>query len=129
MYHVSMSKPKVPHAYVLDALAPLHPEVRRLFSGFGVYSGDRLLMVLRDHVKSPQDNGVWLVLSEGTDAADASLHQDFPSLRRIELLRGKIGNWLLLPSDDADFEALALRACNLLVRHDPRLGRVPQSKR
>ena len=108
MSHLSKSRPKVPHKFVLEALAPLHPEVRRLFSGFGVYSGNRLLMVLRDHVKSPQDNGIWLVLSEGTDAADESLHRDIPSIRHIELLRGKISHWLLLPSDDADFEAFGL---------------------
>ena len=129
MSHLSTSRPKVPHEFVLEALAALHPEVRRLFSGFGVYSGDRLLIVLREHVKSPQDNGIWLVLSEGTDATDSSLRRDFPSIRRIELLRGKIGHWLLLPSDDADFEALAMRACELLLCHDPRLGRTPQSRR
>ena len=129
MYHLSKSRPKIPHQFVLEALAPLHPEVRRLFSGFGVYSGNRLLLVLREHVKSPQDNGIWLVLSEGTNAADENLRRDFPSIRRIELLRGKIGHWLLLPSDDADFETLALRACDLILRHDPRLGRTPQSRR
>jgi hypothetical protein len=125
----SKSKPKVPHAFVVEALAPLHPEVRRLFSGFGVYSGDRLLMVLRDHVRSPQDNGIWLVLSEGTDAADETLRRDFPSIRRIELLRSRIDHWLLLPSDDGDFEALAMRACDRILRHDPRFGRTPQSRR
>ena len=86
-------------------------------------------MVLRDHVRSPQDNGIWLVLSEGTGAADESLRRDFPSLRRIELLRGKIGHWLLLPSCDRDFEASALRACEHILRHDPRFGRIPQSRR
>ena len=100
-----------------------------MFSGFAIYSGDRLLMLLRDHPKSPQDNGIWLVLSEGADPADESLRQDFPSIRPIELLRSKIGHWLLLPSDDAAFELLALRACDLILRHDPRLGRVPQSRR
>ncbi len=100
-----------------------------MFSGFAVYNGDRLLMMLRDHLKSPRDNGIWLVLSESVDPTDESLRQDFPSIRRIDLLRSKIGHWLLLPSDDAAFEQLALHACDLILRHDSRLGRVPKSRR
>ena len=131
MVILSPSKPKTtaPYPFVVEALASLQPEVRPLFSGFGVYSGDRLLLILRDREKSPQDNGVWLVLSEGADPADTSLRRDFPPIRRIELLRTKISHWLLLPSDDAQFEPLALHACDLILRRDPRFGRVPQSRR
>ena len=125
--HKSKSKP--PHVFVLEALAPLNPEVRRMFSGFAVYAGNRLLLMLRDHVKYPQDNGLWLVLSEGVDPADASLRQDLPSIRSIHMLGNKIGHWLLIPSDNADFEMPALRACDLILRHDPRFGRIPQSRR
>ena len=121
-------KPKVPHAFVLEALAPVNPEVRRMFSGFAVYVGDRLVFMLRDHIKYPKDNGVWLVLSEATDPADASLRQDFPSLRSIQMLGEKIGHWLLLPIDSADFEREALVACDLILARDPRLGRIPQSR-
>jgi hypothetical protein len=127
---MSPPKPKaaVPYPFVVEALEPLRPKVRPLFSGFAIDSGYRLLMILRDRPKLPRDNGVWLVLSEGTDPADPSLRKDFPSIRRIELLRAKIGHWLLIPSDDERFEELALHACELMVRHDPRFGRVPQSK-
>ena len=122
-------KPKLPHAFVLEALAPLSPEVRRMFSGFAVYVGDRLIFMLRDHTKSPKDNGVWLVLSEGIDPADASLRRDFPSIRSIQMLGNKISHWLLIPSDSADFEREALDACGLILGRDPRLGRIPQSRR
>src|ERR1700722_2447052 len=122
-------KAKPPHAFVVEALAPLHPEVRRMFSGFAVYAGDLLVLMLRDHVKSPRDNGVWLVLSEGTGPADATIRREFPSLRRIELLGDKIGHWLLIPSDGQNFEKEALHACDLLLRRDARFGRVPQSRR
>ena len=122
-------KQKPPHAFVVDALAPLHPEVRRMFSGFAVYIGDRIVCMLRDHPKSLVDNGVWLVLSDITRPNDPTLRKDFPSLRPIELLRNKIGHWLLLPSDSPAFEQEALHACDLLLRHDPRLGRIPKSRR
>lgn len=122
-------KQKPPYAFVLEALAPLEPEVRRMFSGFAVYIGDRIVCMLRDHLRSPQDNGLWLVLSETTQPADPRLRREFPSLRPIEMLGEKIGHWLLLPSDGPDFEKEALHACDLLLRHDPRLGRVPRSRR
>jgi len=86
-------------------------------------------MILRDHAKHPEDNGIWLVLSEGTDLADPGLRRDFPSLRPIQLLQNKMRHWLLIPSDSADFEKMALRACELAMRQDPRLGRVPQSRK
>jgi len=122
-------KQKAPHGFVVEALAPLNPEVRRMFSGFAIYVGDLLICMLRESPKSPRDNGVWLVLSEGMDPADRGLRSEFPSLRSIELLGGKIGHWLLIPSDGRDFEAEAMHACDLLLRHDPRLGRIPQSRR
>ena len=90
MSRPAKAKGKPPHSFVLEALVALNPEVRRMFSGFAVYVGDRLVFMLRDHAKSARDNGVWLVLSEGTDPADPGLRREFPSLRRIELLGNKI---------------------------------------
>jgi len=97
-------KDKLPHAFVLEALAPLNPEVRRMFSGFAVYLGNRIVCMLRDHTKSPRDNGVWLVLSDSTNPADPDLRREFPSIRSIDLLGNKIRHWLLIPSDGPDFE-------------------------
>jgi hypothetical protein len=100
-----------------------------MFSGFAVYVGDRLVCMLREQTKSPRDNGVWLVLSEDTSPVDPGLRRDFPSLRSIDLLRNKIRHWLLIPTDGPDFEMEALHACDLLLHHDPRLGRIPESRR
>lgn len=121
------AKRNPPHSFVVEALQPLNPEVRRMFSGFAVYLGDLLVMMLREHTKSARDNGVWLVLSEGTDPA--KLRREFPSLRRIELVGNKIGHWLVIPSDGPDFETEALHVCDLLLHRDTRLGRVPESRR
>jgi hypothetical protein len=125
----TLPKKRPPHQFVVEALAPLEPEVRRMFSGFSVYVGDRIVCMLRDHVKSRRDNGIWLVLAEGIDPADRALRREFPSLRKIELLGGAISHWLLIPSDGPDFEKEALHACDLLLRHDPRLGRIPKSRK
>lgn len=129
MMRPAKAKSTPPFPFIVEALAPLNPEVRRMFSGWSVYVGDRIVCMLRDHVKSPRDNGVWLVLSEGTDPADRTLRREFPSLRKIELLGGAIGHWLLIPSDGPDFETEAMHACDLLLRRDPRMGRVPKSRK
>jgi hypothetical protein len=129
MMRPAKPKSRTPFPFIVEALAPLNPEVRRMFSGFSVYIGDHIVCMLRDHVKSPRDNGVWLVLSEGTDPADRTLRREFPSLRKIELLDGAIGHWLLIPSDGPDFETEAMHACELVLRRDPRLGRVPKSRK
>jgi hypothetical protein len=123
------AKQKRPHEFVVEALAPLNPEVRRMFSGFAVYAGDLLVCMLREHTKSPGDNGMWVVLSDGTNPADPGLQREFPSIRSIDLLGNKIRHWLVIPSDSPGFEAEALHACDLLLRHDPRLGRIPESRR
>jgi len=122
-------KQKPPHAFVLEAIAPLNPEARRMFSGFAVYIDDRIVCMLRNHQKSPTDNGVWLVLSEKVDPSDPELRREFPSIRSIDLLGNKIRHWLLIPSDSPDFEAEAHHLCDLLLDHDQRLGRIPESRR
>ena len=122
-------KQKPPHPFVVEALMPLSPEVRRMFSGFAVYLGDRIVCMLLDSPKSPRDNGVWLVLSESADPKDPGLRREFPSIRTIDLLGGQIGHWLVIPSDGADFEMEALHACDLMLRNDPRIGRIPKSRK
>lgn len=126
---VERKRRTAPYPFVVEALMPLQPEVRPMFSGFAVYVGDKIVMMLRDSLKSPADNGVWLVFSESARPDDAATLRDFPSLRRIGLLGGKIAHWRLIPADSPTFESEALRACELLLKRDPRFGRVPQSRK
>ena len=110
--------PKPPYPFILEALDPLHPEVKPMFSGYAVYIGDKIVCMFRDRPTYPEDNGLWLVLSETTHPNDPTLRRDFPSLRRIELLGDKISHWLLIPSDSPTFEPESLHACDLLLRRD-----------
>ena len=125
----------VPFAFLLEALAPLDPEVRPMFGGHCVYIGDKAVFMLREKPAAPgnpqPDNGVWLIFEDAFDTSPdpAALHHRFPSLRPIQLLDGKIKHWMVLPSDAADFESSVLTACELLLARDPRLGRIPMSRR
>jgi hypothetical protein len=116
----------VPHEFVLEALAPLSPETRPLFSCLAVYVGNKIVLALRDKPNATSDNGVWLAT---TAEHHESLRREFPHMRSIQLFGKKITGWQILPADAPDFEQAALRACELIIARDPRIGKVPKPKR
>ena len=54
------AKPRkvIPHAFVLEALAPLAPETRLMFGCLAVYVGDQIVLALRDKGDHTADNSV-----------------------------------------------------------------------
>jgi hypothetical protein len=102
-----------------------------MFSGHAVYIGDKIVCMLRDSPKSPEDNGIWVVFADARDASDdpKALRHQFPSIRPIRILGGKIGHWRILPADATNFESEAMRFCDLLLAQNPRLGRIPESRK
>src|SRR5580698_5062883 len=115
----------VPHAFVLEALASLSPETRPFFGCLAVYLGDQIVLILREKRDKTADNGVWLAT---TEQHHESLSREFPNMRSIGLLGRDVTHWQLLPVDAPDFEEAALRACELIVARDPRIGKVPKSR-
>jgi hypothetical protein len=117
---------RVPHEFVLDAIAPLSPRTHPMFGCLAVYVGEKIVLILRDRPTYAEDNGVWLATHvEHHD----SLRRDFPHMRSIQLLGKKITSWQVLPVDAQDFEEAALRACELILAGDPRIGKVPGARR
>jgi hypothetical protein len=49
-------------------------------------------------------------------------------MRSVGLLGKEITGWQVLPVDAKDFEESALRACELILVRDPRIGKVPKSR-
>jgi hypothetical protein len=115
----------LPHEFVLDAIAPLSPTTRPMFGCLAVYVDDKIVLILRDKPGSTADNGVWLAT---TTEHHESLRVELPSMRSIQVLGGKVTKWQLLPADAPDFEEMALRACELILSVDPRIGKVPKKK-
>ena len=116
----------VPHQFVLDAIASLSPYTRPMFGCLAIYVGDKIVLILRDKREKTADNGVWIAT---TEEHHESLRREFPSMRSIEVLRKPVTGWQVLPSDAADFEEAALRACELVLAEDPRIGKVPGTRR
>ena len=127
LFAVKQRKP-VPHGFVLDALAPFSPRTRPMFGCLAIYVEDKIVLILRNKDKPDQttDNGVWLAT---TEEHHQSLRRDFPNMRSIKVLGKKVTGWQVLPSDAEDFEEAALRACELVLAGDPRIGKVPGARR
>ena len=127
--HISLIlKPRkpVPHQFVLDAMEALSPRTRSMFGCLAVYVGDKIVLILRDKRDPAPDNGVWLAT---TLEHHQSLHCDFPNMRSIQLFGKEVTDWQVLPLDSPDFEEAALRACELILAGDPRIGKVPKARR
>ena len=124
---VPKPRKKIPFEFVLDAIAHLEPRTNPMFGCLAVYIREKIVLILRDKENATTpDNGVWLAT---TVEHHASLHKDFPNMRSIELFGKEVTQWQLLPVDAPDFEESALRACELISRGDPRIGKVPKRKR
>ena len=116
----------VPFEFVLDALTPLEPRTHPMFGCLAVYVGEKIVLMLRNKATEMQDNGVWIAT---TEEHHASLRREFPKMRSIQLFGGKISGWQVLPVDAPDFETAALRASELVLQQDPRIGKVPNARR
>lgn len=114
---------KILFSFVLDELEPIRPVVKRAFGFTYVYLDGKLLCGLRESVKLPSCNGLWLFTSiEHLD----SLGREFPALPRRRSGRKA---WVILASRLEFFEEYAFKACELMLNGDRRVGRVDVSKK
>jgi hypothetical protein len=97
-----------------------------MFGCLAVYVQDKIVLILRDKATNPVDNGVWLAT---TEEHHESLRREFPHMRSIQVLGKAVTGWQVLPADAPDFEAAALRACELVLAGDPRIGKVPGERK
>ena len=115
-----------PHQFVLDALSSVAPVTRSMFGCLAIYVGEKIVFALRDRPDHTSDNGVWLAT---TAEHHESLRREFPYMRSIHVLGKDVTNWQILPADAPDFEEAALRACELVLARDPRIGKIPKPRR
>jgi hypothetical protein len=116
---------QVPHEFVLDALATLSPGTRSMFGCLAVYVEEKIVLILRDRPNTSADNGVWIAT---TLEHHQTLRHEFPHMRSIRVLGKATTGWQVLPADASDFEEAALRACELIVSGDARIGKIPKRR-
>ena len=95
-----------------------------MFGCLAVYVKETIIFLLCDKTDSP-DCGVWLATSA---EHYTSLRVEFPNMRRIAVF-WKITGWQNLPADSPDFEEAAIKACELVLRGDGRIGKIPDRKK
>jgi hypothetical protein len=115
----------IPHAFVLEAISTLSPYTRPMFGCLAVYVKNKIVLILRDKPTSTADNGVWLAT---TQEHHQSLRREFPNMRSIQVLGKRVTGWQVLPVDAPDFESAALRACELVLAGDARIGKIPGAR-
>lgn len=120
---VASQRRPLPFPFIIDELESLRPTVRGVFGFTHVYLEDKLLFSLRDADTRTSSNGMWLYTT--TEHAD-SLANEFPDLPRRQIWRSGKKAWVILASRLGDFEENALRACELILSGDRRIGRVSQ---
>lgn len=122
-----MKKPNpVQFDFVLDRLEPLSPLVRPMFGCHAIYLGEKMILITRKKENDRHDNGVWIATAmEHHD----SLRRIFPSMRPIRLFGTKPSAWQNLPEEADDFEESVLTACELILKNDPRIGKIPARKK
>lgn len=116
----------IPFDFVLEQLYSVNVEIRPMFGCFALYVRNKIVLILRKRNTSTKDNGVWLATSK---EHHASLKRAFPSMRSIKVLGGKESNWQNLPADADDFEEMAIKACEMILHGDDRIGRETRNKR
>jgi hypothetical protein len=115
----------IPHEFVLDAISALSPYTRPMFGCLAIYVKDKIMLILRDKPTNTADNGVWLAT---TEEHHQSLRREFPNMRSIQVLGKPVTGWQVLPADAPDFESASLRACELVLAGDARIGKIPGAR-
>jgi hypothetical protein len=129
LYFYSMKNPKpVPFSFVFDSLFPLEPVIKPMFGCHALYSGEKILLILRSKEDHADANGVWIATSK---EHHNSLKMLLPSLRTIDILSEGKGetNWQMIHEDAETFEEDVNLICELIRKNDPRIGRIPKKKK
>jgi len=116
---------KIPYNFVLDYLTGVDIVIKPMFGFYGIYTGGKLRLCLvsrekplRRREKEAFQKGVYIAtIVEHID----SLKSDFPSAEFEMLKEGKV--WVFVSEELPEFEAYAIRACELITAGDPRIGR------
>jgi hypothetical protein len=117
----------IPFDFVLDRLDGSSPIVRPMFGCHAIYLGEKIVLILRSKDDdSKYDNGVWVAT---TEEHHFSLKKIFPSMRPIRIFGGKTSAWQNIPADADDFEESVITACEMVLKNDPRIGKIPGGKK
>lgn len=121
-------KKKIPFDFIFDLLHPLELTVRPMFGCHAIYSGEKIVLIVRKKTDHSDANGIWI--ATGKEHHD-SLRKELPSMHSVYILsdgKGETG-WQMIHEDAPDFEEAVTRICEMVVRGDERIGKIPKSRK
>lgn len=126
--NMQKKKSTLPFPFILDLLAPVQFSIRPMFGCHAIYAGEKIVMIMRKKSDHPEANGVWIATEF---RHHESLRGEFPEMGSVYILsQGKAEtNWQMFHENDENFEASVTRACELIIKKDPRIGRIPKRKK
>ena len=114
-----MKKP-MPFDFLLDYL-PANVVIKPAVGMYYIYFEGKIVLIFRKIGKNPQHNGIWIATRREDHA---SLKVDIPAVTDFEFGDEVFEpNWLQLKDDHEDFEEAAIAICELVSRHDKRIGK------
>jgi len=119
------SSKRTPFKFVIEHLETLNPITKPMFGCTAVYVENKIVIILRSKNENEEDNGVWLAT---TPEHHLSLKQEFPKMRSISIFGSKPSGWQILPASASDFESSVVKACELILLGDQRIGKIPKQK-
>ena len=99
-----------------------------MFGCHSIYSQGKILFILRKREDHTDANGIWIATGK---EHHKSLRNEFPALKSVHILSDGKGetNWQMIHEDEDDFEESAIKICELILRNDTRIGRIPKPKK
>jgi hypothetical protein len=116
----------IPFEFVLEQLYSLDPIVKPMFGCHAIYVQNKIVLMLRRKEDFPEDNGVWVA---STPEHKSKLKAEFPTLRSIGLFGEVTSTWQNLPQISDSFEEDVKRICELILKRDQRIGKIPKTKK
>ncbi len=121
-----MMRKNIPFDFIFDYLITLDIKTKPMFGLWAIYLDDKIMLILRQRDKNQEMNGVWIATSQ---EFHNSLRKDIPSLTSITPNTLEDTEWQLIPENHPDFETSVRKACELILNHDIRIGRIPKPKK
>ncbi len=119
---------KVPFPFVTDLLSPLNIVIKPMFGCHAIYLREKIMIILRQRDDHEDANGIWMATST---EHHATLKKEFPSMHSVFLLSDgkKETEWQMIPVEADDFESSAIRICEMILKGDARVGKIPKARK
>ena len=121
-------KKKIPFDFILDHLHPIEVNIKPMFGCHAIYSGGKILLIVRKKEDHADANGVWIATGK---EHHESLKEDLPSIKSVYILsdgKSETG-WQMIHEEADDFEESVTNICGMILRGDVRIGKTPKARR